>query len=619
MPGTWKPLKNQPSFGAGTMLLLTDGTVMCQESQTTNWWKLTPDTTGSYINGTWSQLAPMRNAPLYFASAVLADGRVFVAGGEYNFGQSVDLLAADIYDPVADKWTILSTPADWVYIGDAPCCVFPDGRVMIGSIIDTRTAIYDPVANTWTPGPNKHDPSSEETWTLLPDDTVLVPECTNAPGSEKYVIATNQWMTTGQTSSNLVEAASFEIGPALLLPDGRVFAIGATGNTSLYTVPAVATDPGTWANGPTFPPQAPNQKLGAKDAPASLLPNGRVLCVAGPVDGVSGDYLTPTYFFEFDPTSSKLMAITNPPNSSLEPYQGRMLLLPTGEVLFANGTTDIEVYQPDGMPDPAWQPKIIDCSTSLKINQTYTLSGMQLNGLSQAVSYGDDASMATNYPLVRIRNLASNKVVYCRTFNHYMGVATGNSIRTTQFTLPAWIETGASELYVIANGISSAPFTVSVGRQPGIRAIAPDADGRLELFDPGKDGALWHLWQTAVNNGWSSWASHGSAGGGFTGSPVAGSSADGRLELFVRGNDNALWHLWQTAPGNGWSSWATHGSAGGGFAGSPAIASDADGRLELFIVARDSAMWHLWQTAPSKGWSTWASHGTAGGGFTIVL
>ena len=47
---------------------------------------------------------------------------------------------------------------------------------------------------------------------------------------------------------NLVETASFEIGPALLLPDGRVFAIVATGNTSLYTLPAVATNPGTWAN-----------------------------------------------------------------------------------------------------------------------------------------------------------------------------------------------------------------------------------------------------------------------------------------------------------------------------------------------------------------------------------
>jgi hypothetical protein len=31
-------------------------------------------------------------------------------------------------------------------------------------------------------------------------------------------------------------------------------------------------------------------------------------------------------------------------------------------------------------------------------------------------------------------------------------------------------------------------------------------------------------------------------------------NADGRLEAFVRGTDGALWHTWQTAPGNGWNS-----------------------------------------------------------------
>jgi hypothetical protein len=43
MAGTWGPLAHQPTFGAGTMLLLTDGTVMCQNSDTNNWWRLTPD------------------------------------------------------------------------------------------------------------------------------------------------------------------------------------------------------------------------------------------------------------------------------------------------------------------------------------------------------------------------------------------------------------------------------------------------------------------------------------------------------------------------------------------------------------------------------------------------
>ena len=91
MPGTWSPLNNQPTFGVGTMLLLTDGTVMAQNSFSPHWWRLTPDITGSYVNGTWSQLADGPNGPLYYASAVLRDGRVFVAGGEDNSGGGGDI------------------------------------------------------------------------------------------------------------------------------------------------------------------------------------------------------------------------------------------------------------------------------------------------------------------------------------------------------------------------------------------------------------------------------------------------------------------------------------------------------------------------------------------------
>ena len=36
-------------------------------------------------------------------------------------------------------------------------------------------------------------------------------------------------------------------------------------------------------------------------------------------------------------------------------------------------------------------------------------------------------------------------------------------------------------------------------------------------------------------------------------------NGDGRIEVFVRGDDSALWHIWQTAPSNGWSTWATLG------------------------------------------------------------
>src|SRR5256885_15001228 len=64
--GTLTPLTQlAPDPNNGVMLLMTDGTVICH---TTNvgylgdvsiFDRLTPDSTGSYINGTWSQIAPM--------------------------------------------------------------------------------------------------------------------------------------------------------------------------------------------------------------------------------------------------------------------------------------------------------------------------------------------------------------------------------------------------------------------------------------------------------------------------------------------------------------------------------------------------------------------------------
>ena len=172
----------------------------------------------------------------------MKDGRVFVAGGEYNNGDHVNLLAPEVYDPLSNSWSTISTPSGWSNIGDAPCCVLPDGRVLLGSMNDTKTAIYDPISNIWTAAANKDDSSSEETWTLLYDNTILVAECSNHPKAEKYLIESNKWVSAGSTpaGSDLAQsssASSNEIGPAILMSDGRLFAIGASGHTAIYSPP----------------------------------------------------------------------------------------------------------------------------------------------------------------------------------------------------------------------------------------------------------------------------------------------------------------------------------------------------------------------------------------------
>ena len=65
-------------------MLLTDGTVLVQDSCATDWWRLTPDQHGSYVNGTWTQVAslPTDYAPYSNSSAVLPDGRLIIEGGD---------------------------------------------------------------------------------------------------------------------------------------------------------------------------------------------------------------------------------------------------------------------------------------------------------------------------------------------------------------------------------------------------------------------------------------------------------------------------------------------------------------------------------------------------------
>src|SRR5258705_13553681 len=76
--GTWTPIAALAPEGINTMLLLPDGTVMAAGASMNTWYRLTPNSQGSYVNSTWSTLAPMNFTRLYYSSAVLTNGTVLV-------------------------------------------------------------------------------------------------------------------------------------------------------------------------------------------------------------------------------------------------------------------------------------------------------------------------------------------------------------------------------------------------------------------------------------------------------------------------------------------------------------------------------------------------------------
>lgn len=106
LTGTWTPLANlNPLVEVGTMLLLTDGTVMETGNGGQYWEKLTPDATGSYVNGTWSSLEYSSTAGGYEARNVLPDGRVFNVGDSASNPDN----PGEIYNPLTNTWTITAS------------------------------------------------------------------------------------------------------------------------------------------------------------------------------------------------------------------------------------------------------------------------------------------------------------------------------------------------------------------------------------------------------------------------------------------------------------------------------------------------------------------------------
>ncbi len=456
--GKWLKLTHQPTFQTDIALLLTDGSAMVHEYMSPNWYRLIPSNTASYLNGTWVKTAsmPSNYGPLYFASQVLPDGRLLVEGGEYNIDGSSETNRGAIYDPVADKWTAVNPPSGWRTIGDSPAVVLPNGTLMMGQGGQPAKlqVEFNASSLTWTPvGTGKADGFSEEGFALLPNGNVLTVDTENGTNSETFNPSTNAWSTAGSTVVALPSNGGLgivpEMGPLMQRPDGTVVALGATTHTSVYK-----SSTGTWAQGPDYPG---GNMMG--DAPASLLPDGNVLVMTSPF------FNSPSTFYEFNGTT-----FTTEPGPASAPTQpsftGRLLVLPTGQILYtaADGATiDAELYSSNGTIQSAWRPTITSVPSTVTHGNSYTVTGTQLNGLSAANAYGDDAQNASNYPLVAIQNKGTKHIAFARTTGFStMGIATGSTPVSATFAVPATIETGASTLYVVTNGILSGGKAITV-------------------------------------------------------------------------------------------------------------------------------------------------------------
>ena len=444
-------------------MVLSDGTILT-DNGSGNCCRLTPDSHGSYLNGTWAQVASMNNSRLFFASVVLTNGNVFVAGGEYGAGRR----HAEWYDPLNNAWTKIPDPLPGPAFSDAIGKILPNGNVLVAPVsLFGGCLIYNVAANNWQTAASANN-QNETCWVKLASDNIITID-TGTQNTEHYVPSLNTWVVDGALPVPLYGYGA-ELGAGFLLPNGKVFYIGGTTNTAIYTTGATVSSAGSWVASATIP-----NGLGAVDAPAAMMVNGKMLCDLGPVGGFNG----PCSFFEYDYTVNTFTPVTAPGGGSTYnsvPYANSLLDLPDGTVLFIGGqnSQSLYIYTPDGTPLAAGQPVI--SSISENANGSYHLTGTGLNGISEGAAYGDDEQMDSDYPLVRMTNSLTGNVYYARTYNwNSTSVQTGSRVVTTEFSLPQNLPAGTYSLVAEANGNPSAPQTFTYSPPPvpsGLAAVS---------------------------------------------------------------------------------------------------------------------------------------------------
>jgi hypothetical protein len=554
--GTWTQSKSAASTGGlQNPVLLTDGTVIAEEFGSTRWWKLSPDVFGNYANGFWTQIAstPGTYSPLDFVSGVLPDGRVLIEGGECSTtpctSAQVDWTSLGaIYDPLANTWTSVAPPSGpgWLNTGAPPTCnggigggpgiVLPNGTFMVGAgcAFPNVEALFNPTTLTWTAtgAPGSPTRQGEQGYTLLQTDKVLTIDTHDGSTAWAYDQGLGSWSQVASTPTPLNSPCLREMGPAVSRHDGTVVAFGAITTCSGNPNPILLYNPfnNTWAQGPNLPSLCGTNGMtlcSLADAPAVVLPSGNILFPA------SADFQqTPAHWFEFSTAGIITQVSDDSTAASLSAYFYNGLMLPSGQALVASGARRfVEFYTPTGSYNPAWAPVITSAPKCISPGDSYFLTGVQLNGLSQGDAYGDDYQATTNYPLVRVVNNATGHVFYARTFNPSSRSVAPGKVGSTHFQVASMNESGPGMLYAVANGIPSVGISVTVGIScPSTHDFNGDGKSDIAWRDTSGDVAFWLMSGAAV-----------SSTGGIGGIPSTWSIV-GQRDFDGDGMVDLLWH-----------------------------------------------------------------------------
>jgi hypothetical protein len=313
--------------------------------------------------------------------AVLADGRVFINGGNLQYDPFFGEPRNAVFDPTTGVFTDVENMAHGRWYPTTT--VLGDGRVMSFSGLretggtNTAVEIYTPGAGWsaefaagWTPPlyPRMH---------LISDGRVFYAGSTRS--SRLFNPVTNTWSAIVATTNH---SSSRTYGTSVLLPlmpaDGyrsRVMIFGG-GNPSTPTTEIIDAGAATplWQFGP--PMSQPRIQMNA-----TILPNGRVLATGGSRN--DEDALTASLNADlYDPITNTFSSAGA--NSYPRLYHSNALLLPDATVLLMGGNPQrgnyesrLEIYSPaylfDGTGAPALRPTIANVTDTIGYGASFAI------------------------------------------------------------------------------------------------------------------------------------------------------------------------------------------------------------------------------------------------------
>ncbi|MEO8230497.1 MAG: hypothetical protein ABI628_12150, partial [Chloroflexota bacterium] len=179
-------------------------------------------------SGAWSQAGTMTAHRSAFATTLLRDGRVLVAGGWDQVGGATDFGSVEVFDPATGYFVAVG---DLLTVRRSPtAALLADGRVLLvggydGNTVVATAEVFDPATGRSTAAGSLLTERQNAVASTMTDGRVVVIGGSNLVGDP---LSTEIYDPKSGTFAPGAFAAHEHGGPAIALPDGRILLTGAT-------------------------------------------------------------------------------------------------------------------------------------------------------------------------------------------------------------------------------------------------------------------------------------------------------------------------------------------------------------------------------------------------------